>query len=1227
MMPLDDGRRVSGALYWVKLRSMPLFWPACVYPSYSDAVAHTHDVWALRNAKPALDAEDRVLYFFGVGPRACHVMTCGIAPNLQLCVMHEDDLMLEDWKTIEDFSVLCSKYQVPEDIVTDAQNNECFLRACEEAKTYARDVQTDEKARELFVTLLTMAKKAHTTGKAVVAREIIASPTLTRVKKVENSKKTRKLFVKKTKPDVVKLLKTPAMVTMVTKCWQQMLEAGWETMTQGDGQVLYKMPGTSFFDFVPNVNLFDSLEKACARYLSDWVKMTYIESSEDCPELTEFLWLMAAGSGWESMSTTTETLYKKAGTPFDQWVPNVTIFRTKNQAVVKYLEECGLVWYDNDDTTEQDETPAVLHAADSGKIEEPNQFVNEKSKDSGDKEEDNQEADEVIHVYKASVRQAQKSLRKKNAAKPNKAAPKPQQAKAVAKAPVKHVNPVRTVQKEKKSSKTVPHFEMSFGKLEMELKNRGWYWKDGGLQWLYFQPHCKTKDKNSLEPNKDFFRGRGELEAHAYNSGLYDHVHTKLKEDHYKKYASESDKDADSDDDEVQNHKRPAKTLVRTAVADPKPQPKVASARHDRGYTQSVSRFRRGRSKSTPRGVTTQTAFAPKVKFGDIWRSLSENGWHYRPGKMEYDYFKPHCATAKDGKPGVDFFQSKDLLIEYLQTSGLWDKTAARIRAEAALSSSDEDIMNSDNEAATPIQKRKCDEVTPSFQQGSKKHKNASLFCTPTDEKRSVAVDLTDDDEETGDTISPDAAGVKSKENQNYGNGRQPLRSLANSFTPSPNVARKEKHSVITSNDIEVKPTKDAGPHNMILSAIRKLTSAYIPTSFRHREKEFSEIREFFSDCFEGKINTSLYISGAPGCGKTALLKSTQSDIDELYRECCPEQAGNAPIRCHVNAMALADSSALFCKLAETLTRKSFSNGNEAYEAIERATARRLKTSKTMILILDEIDTLLKNNGTENDLCRLFELAQRESHSFILIGIANQADFTERHLPMLQQRLPDYSPRVVIFEPYKYQTIEHILIDRLGGQTAASKMVSSHGISFLARKIASTTGDIRLAVDTCRRVLQHKLNQNQKENLDNPSTDKELERPLPLTDVLRIIKHALESKSASAIRSLPRNLQMILFASTRLLIVTANRAAADGSEATPLFSVDELYSCYCEVSKDAGVFKPLSQRDFKTALDTLGKEGLIAESELRKKHLIKLLFGTSELLQSFRKDPFFSRLV
>ncbi|GMF47571.1 unnamed protein product [Phytophthora fragariaefolia] len=1152
---------------------MPVFWPACVYSSYSAAVAHAHDLWALRQDKPALDSEDRVLYFFGVGPRACHVLAAGSAPNLQLCVAHEDDMTLADWTRAGDFPALCGQLQLPPDAVARAQTNACFVRACEEAEAYARDVRTDEQASELFVTLLTMAKKAHKTGRAVVAREIIASPNTTPVKAVPaNAGEAKQQRAEKKARDVAKMLKAPEMTAMVAKCWQQMLQTGWETMAQGDGQVLYKMPGVSFFDFVPNVNLFDSLEKACARYLTEWVKSTAVEASDskEFSEMTDFIWPMAAGSGWESMSTPTETLYKKKDTPFDQWVPNVTIFRSKAQAVARYLEETGLI-----DSTSEDERniSAQQDAADSdAEMEEPEQSESEASEpeqsesedeelsQAADNSEDNQSKVEEAPVKKAPT--------KKKAAPPSKSTPKPQPSKPIKKTPVQKSQP--TVNQKKKSKLIpvdIPPFKMTFGKLEAELKNRGWYWKNGGLHWLYYQPYCKTKSANSLKPNEDYFRGREELEAYIEESGLYAHIHEKLKEEHVIQFMEDSE-------DEVVTRK--AKASVRsqpTSRAQPKKlQPKEATTKKapvkmsqkrdipsQRRGSESASRIRRARSKSKPRsagnGLSCQTTLA-EVKFGEIWRVLTDDGWHYKWGSIECDYFMPHCQSVKDGVGGVDFFHSKAELIEYLQTSGVWDKTALRVRAQAAMDSSDEDIEDSDVDTATPAPKRKRDERTPAPRQGNKKQKDS--FRTPNVDKRSIYY-ISDDDEEMEETISPDAAGNKGKENLSRGNARQPLRNLANSFTPSPNVEWKEKsskRSTALSEDLSMEPVMDESPKPMLLSAIQKLTSAYIPPNFRHREKEFDEIRSFFRDCFEEKEKTSLYISGAPGCGKTALLKSTQADINKLYR----------------------------------------------------------------------IDTLLKNNGVENDLCRLFELAHRASNSFILIGIANQVDFTERHLPLLQQRLPDCSPRVVIFEPYKHQTIEQILIDRLGGATAAPKMVSIHGISFLARKIASTSGDIRLAVDTCRRVLQHKLDQADKENSENPVDEKELARPLPLTDTLRIIKHALESKSAMAIRSLPRNLQMILFASTRLLIVTANRAAANGSEATPLLSADELYACYCEVSKDAGVFKPLAERDFRTALDTLGEEGLIAEAELRK-HLIKLQFSTSELLQSFRKDPFFSRLV
>lgn len=272
------------------------------------------------------------------------------------------------------------------------------------------------------------------------------------------------------------------------------------------------------------------------------------------------------------------------------------------------------------------------------------------------------------------------------------------------------------------------------------------------------------------------------------------------------------------------------------------------------------------------------------------------------------------------------------------------------------------------------------------------------------------------------------------------------------------------------------------------------------------------------------------------------------------------------------------------------------------------------------ILILDEIDILLKKNGVESDLCRLFELAHRPSHSFILIGIANQVDFTERHLPLLKQRLPDCQPQVVIFKPYVHQTIELILLDRLGGKDTALKMLNAHGISFLARKIASTTGDIRLALDICRRVLQHRLDAAHEAGEKGAAL---LLTPVPLTDMLRLVKTSLESKSSQIVQSLPRNLQMILFASTRL--VTSFATDSNRSTGT-LFAVDELYACYCDASQEAGVFKPLAFRDFKNALDTLSSEGLLGTNEL-KKQLIKLLITPSDLLQSFRNDAYFARLI
>lgn len=132
-------------LCWAKVRTMQVFWPACVYASYSEAVRHTHDMAALRNIKPVLDAEDRVVYFFGVGPCGVHVRSLGPAPNLQLCIAHEEELTQEPWTGEQDFERICRQYHAVEDNISRTLKNNCFVRACEEASKYHNTVNDDDE--------------------------------------------------------------------------------------------------------------------------------------------------------------------------------------------------------------------------------------------------------------------------------------------------------------------------------------------------------------------------------------------------------------------------------------------------------------------------------------------------------------------------------------------------------------------------------------------------------------------------------------------------------------------------------------------------------------------------------------------------------------------------------------------------------------------------------------------------------------------------------------------------------------------------------------------------------------------------------------------------------------------------------------------------------------------------------------------------------------------------
>lgn len=59
----------------------------------------------------------------------------------------------------------------------------------------------------------------------------------------------------------------------------------------------------------------------------------------------------------------------------------------------------------------------------------------------------------------------------------------------------------------------------------------------------------------------------------------------------------------------------------------------------------------------------------------------------------------------------------------------------------------------------------------------------------------------------------------------------------------------------------------------------KKALQAVLPEKVVEREKETAEINAFIADHITNRTSGSLYVSGAPGTGKTAVIKNLMSTL------------------------------------------------------------------------------------------------------------------------------------------------------------------------------------------------------------------------------------------------------------------------------------------------------------------------------------------------------------
>ncbi|CDO65313.1 origin recognition complex subunit 1, putative [Plasmodium reichenowi] len=246
--------------------------------------------------------------------------------------------------------------------------------------------------------------------------------------------------------------------------------------------------------------------------------------------------------------------------------------------------------------------------------------------------------------------------------------------------------------------------------------------------------------------------------------------------------------------------------------------------------------------------------------------------------------------------------------------------------------------------------------------------------------------------------------------------------------------------------------------------AIRMMQLDVVPKYLPCREKEIKEVHGFLeSGIKQSGSNQILYISGMPGTGKTATVYSV---IQLLQNKSRKKLLPTFNVY-EINGMNVVHPNAAYQVFYKQLFNKKPPNALNSFKIIDRLFNRSQKDNRDVsILIIDEIDYLITK--TQKVLFTLFDWPTKINSKLILIAISNTMDLPDRLIPRCRSRLAFGR---LVFSPYKGDEIEKIIKERLEN---CKEIIDHTAIQLCARKVANVSGDIRKALQICRKAFENK---------------------------------------------------------------------------------------------------------------------------------------------------------
>jgi archaeal cell division control protein 6 len=346
------------------------------------------------------------------------------------------------------------------------------------------------------------------------------------------------------------------------------------------------------------------------------------------------------------------------------------------------------------------------------------------------------------------------------------------------------------------------------------------------------------------------------------------------------------------------------------------------------------------------------------------------------------------------------------------------------------------------------------------------------------------------------------------------------------------------------------------------------LQSSYTPETIPHREEQIEQVASILAPCLRLDKPSNIFIYGKTGTGKTLSIKYVMNQLMETSKE------KNIPlIMSYINCKLKRVSDTeyrLISQLAREVGCEVPATGLPTDE-VYRIFINSIDTEKkTFILVLDEIDQLVKKSDDEilYNLTRLN--SELKNVQISLIGISNDLVFRDNLDPRIKSSL---SEEELHFPPYNALQLQDILRER--SKNAFREGVIENGvIEKCAAYAAKEHGDARRALELLRVAGELAERKNEPQIL------------------MRHIDEAEEKidkdRVLEAIHVQPKQFQLTMFS----ILMISNKTKG------PIFT-GEMYELYKEYCIKAGL-KPLTQRRVSDIIGELDMLGIINAKVISK---------------------------